>query len=86
MEEFSLINASFGEIIDPSTVEVQKLQNTYHIEYITSGQCFSQHIESLYVNPLDDPSFVNDFCEGAPNSIFNKKWRFFFNQCLHQVR
>ena len=62
---------SSGEIIDPSTGEITGgiAGNTYHIEYITSGQCFSQHIESLYVNPLDDPSFVvNDFCEGAPNS------------------
>ena len=62
---------SSGEIIDPSTGEItgEIAGNTYHIEYITSGQCFSQHIESLYVNPLDDPSFVvNDFCEGAPNS------------------
>ena len=60
-----------GEIIDPLTGEITGgiAGNTYHIEYITSGQCFSQHIESLYVNPLDDPSFVvNDFCEGAPNS------------------
>ena len=62
---------SSGEIIDPLTGEITGgiAGNTYHIEYITSGQCFSQNIETLYVNPLDNPFFVvSDFCEGAPNS------------------
>ena len=60
-----------GETINTSTGEITGgvAGDTYNVEYLTSGTCPQQSIESVYVNALDDATFaLTDYCEGTANS------------------
>ena len=57
------INANTGEIIGGVA------GNTYSVEYITSGVCPDNSVQTVNVNNLDDASFtLTDHCVGSPNA------------------
>ena len=60
-----------GELIDAVTGEITGgiAGTTYNVEYITTGICPDNTIESVTVNNLDDASFtLTDHCVGSPNA------------------
>ena len=60
-----------GELIDALTGEITGgiAGTTYNVEYITTGICPDNSIETVAVNNLDDASFtLTDHCVGSPNA------------------
>jgi hypothetical protein len=60
-----------GELIDALTGEITGgiAGSTYNLEYITTGICPDNSIETVAVNNLDDASFtLTDHCVGSPNA------------------
>jgi len=60
-----------GELIDALTGEITGgiAGSTYSLEYITTGICPDNSIETVAVNNLDDASFtLTDHCVGSPNA------------------
>lgn len=60
-----------GETINAITGEITGgiAGNTYDIEYITTGNCPDNSLQSVTVNALDDASFaLTDYCAGTANS------------------
>lgn len=61
-----------GASINPTTGEItdEVLGTTYSVKYTVAEVCENDHVETVTVNSVDDPSFVtSDFCDGDVNVV-----------------